>query len=137
MGSIPGEGRSPGGGHGNPPAPPPAPSILAWIIPRTKEPGGLQSIESHRVSHDWRDLARTQRVQLPYLNYPFQGLRRWQRGTVRQGRGGGREEAVLDHGPVSAEIMAGGKARQDNGKFKAKAVSAHREPGYRFPWPEP
>ena len=56
---------------------------------------------------------------------PFPGLRRWRqsvlRGTVRQVRGGGGEEAVLDQGPGLAEIMAGGKARQDNGKFKAKA----------------
>ena len=27
-------------------------SILAWRIPWTKEPGRLQSIESHRVGHD-------------------------------------------------------------------------------------
>ena len=27
-------------------------SILAWRIPRTEEPGGLQSIRSHRVKHD-------------------------------------------------------------------------------------
>ena len=27
-------------------------SILAWRIPWTKEPGGLQSIGSHRVRHD-------------------------------------------------------------------------------------
>ena len=32
-------------------------SILAWRIPRTEEPGGLPSIGSHRVGHDWRDLA--------------------------------------------------------------------------------
>ena len=32
-------------------------SILAWIIPRTKEPGGLQSIGLQRVEHDWSDLA--------------------------------------------------------------------------------
>ena len=32
-------------------------SILAWRIPRTEEPGRLQSIESHRVRHDWRDLS--------------------------------------------------------------------------------
>ena len=28
-------------------------SILAWKIPRTEEPGGLQSMESQRVGHDW------------------------------------------------------------------------------------
>ena len=27
-------------------------SVLAWRIPGTGEPGGLQSMESHRVGHD-------------------------------------------------------------------------------------
>ena len=27
-------------------------SILAWRIPQTEEPGGLQSMESQRVGHD-------------------------------------------------------------------------------------
>ena len=43
--SIPWLGRSPGGGHGNPL------SILAWRIPWTEEPGGLQSMGSQRVGH--------------------------------------------------------------------------------------
>ena len=32
-------------------------SILAWRIPWTEEPGGLQSMGLHRVGHDWSDLA--------------------------------------------------------------------------------
>ena len=43
---IPGLGRSSGEGmatHSN---------ILAWRIPWTEEPGGLQSMESQRVGHD-------------------------------------------------------------------------------------
>ena len=32
-------------------------SILAWRIPRTEEPGGLPSMGSHKVEHDWSDLA--------------------------------------------------------------------------------
>ena len=43
---ISGSGRSPGeemATHS---------SILAWRIPWTEEPGGLQSIRSHRVRHD-------------------------------------------------------------------------------------
>ena len=28
-------------------------SILAWEIPRTEEPGGLQSMGSRRAGHDW------------------------------------------------------------------------------------
>ena len=32
-------------------------SIVAWRIPWTEEPGGLQYRGSHRVRHDWSDLA--------------------------------------------------------------------------------
>ena len=32
-------------------------SVLAWRIPGTAEPGGLPSMGSHRVRHDWSDLA--------------------------------------------------------------------------------
>ena len=32
-------------------------SVLACRIPRTGEPGGLQSMGSHSVGHDWSDLA--------------------------------------------------------------------------------
>ena len=46
VGSIPGLGRSPAGGHAT------HSSILAWRIPWTEEPGGLQSMGSYRVRHD-------------------------------------------------------------------------------------
>ena len=39
-GSVPGSGKSPGGGNGN------LLRILAWKIPWTEEPGGLQSTGS-------------------------------------------------------------------------------------------
>ena len=45
-GSIPGSGRSPGEGNGNPL------SILAWKIPWTEKPGRLQSMGSQRVGRD-------------------------------------------------------------------------------------
>ena len=45
-GSIPGSGRSPVKGHGN------HSSILAWEIPWTEKPGGLQSTGWQRVRHD-------------------------------------------------------------------------------------
>ena len=32
-------------------------SVLAWSIPGMGEPGGLLSMGSHRVRHDWSDLA--------------------------------------------------------------------------------
>ena len=45
-GSIPGLGRSPGGGYGNPL------QYSFWKIPRTEEPGGIQSIGLQRIGHD-------------------------------------------------------------------------------------
>ena len=32
-------------------------SVLAWRIPGMAEPGGLPSMESHRVGYDWSDLS--------------------------------------------------------------------------------
>ena len=32
-------------------------SFLAWRNPGMEEPGGLYSMGSHRVRHDWSDLA--------------------------------------------------------------------------------
>ena len=32
-------------------------SVLAWRIPGTAGPNGLPSMGSHRVGHDWSDLA--------------------------------------------------------------------------------
>ena len=43
-GLISGSGRSPGGGNDS--------GILTWEIPRTEEPGGLQSMGSQTVRHD-------------------------------------------------------------------------------------
>ena len=34
-------------------------SVLAWRIAGTGEPGGLLSTGSHRIGHDWSDLAAT------------------------------------------------------------------------------
>ena len=32
-------------------------SVLAWRTPGTEEPGGLPSMGSHRIGHDWSNLA--------------------------------------------------------------------------------
>ena len=45
-GSIPGSRRSPVEGNSS------HSRVLAWRIPRTEEPGGLQSMGSHKVGHD-------------------------------------------------------------------------------------
>ena len=69
MSSIPGLGRSPGGGNGNPL------QFLAWEIPRTKEPGGQQSRECQSLTRlkqlrMWYFL----RVFLVCLGYFYQAL---------------------------------------------------------------
>ena len=46
LGSIPGSGRSPGEGNGNPL------QYSCLEIPWTEEPGGLQSMGLQRVEHD-------------------------------------------------------------------------------------
>ena len=63
VGSVPGLGRCPGGGHGNPLY------YLAWRSPWTQEPGGLQSIGSHRVGHDCSNLAQHTILSLTLILY--------------------------------------------------------------------
>ena len=45
-------------------------SVLAWRISGTEEPGGLPCMGSHRVGHDWSDLAAAAAAYLikVYLN---------------------------------------------------------------------
>ena len=42
-------------------------SVLAWRIPGTGEPGGLPSMGSHRVGHDWSDLAAAAAYRMLYV----------------------------------------------------------------------
>ena len=56
-GSIPGSGSSPGVGMAT------HSSVLAWKIPWTEGPGGLQFMGSQRVGHNWARVNNT-RVQV-------------------------------------------------------------------------
>ena len=47
--------------------------IHAWKIPWTEEPGGLQSMGSQRVGHDWV-------TSVHFSSWGFQGLARWLNG---------------------------------------------------------
>ena len=69
-------------------------SVLAWRIPGTGEPGGLLSMGSHRVRHDWSALAGRQAVQLcieglrgpapgPLENLQKAGVAQWSRWEWR------------------------------------------------------
>ena len=46
-------------------------NVLAWSIPGMAEPGGLPSMGSHRVGHDWSDLAAAAGLQHTRLPYPL------------------------------------------------------------------
>ena len=46
-------------------------SVLVWRIPGMGEPGGLPSMGSHRVGHDWSDLAVVAMVGNILFNHWF------------------------------------------------------------------
>ena len=46
-------------------------SVLAWKIPGTEEPGGLPSMGSHRVGHDWSNLIAAAAVRIILLESYF------------------------------------------------------------------
>ena len=48
-------------------------SIFAWRILGTREPGGLLSMGSHRVGHDWSDLAAVAAAVLTKQSDPEEG----------------------------------------------------------------
>ena len=46
-------------------------SMLAWRIPWTEEPGGLQSMRSQRVRHDWSTNTHTHTVTMFWNSFPY------------------------------------------------------------------
>ena len=56
-------------------------SVLAWRIPGMGEPGGLPSMGSHRVGHDWSDLA----AELKFEPRSKGGLVVFQKACQKQG----------------------------------------------------
>ena len=49
-------------------------SVLAWRIPGMAKPGRLPSLGSHRVGHDWSDLAAAAATSWPINNPPTHQL---------------------------------------------------------------
>ena len=52
-------------------------SVLAWRIPGTGEPGGLLSMGSHRVGHDWSDLAAAEVIIMEKTMAPHSSPHAW------------------------------------------------------------
>ena len=75
-------------------------TVLAWRIPGTEEPGGLLSMGSHRVGHDWSDLAAAAALyegehkgewnegllSLGWIGKKVNPERGWKMGKSRRGR---------------------------------------------------
>ena len=53
-------------------------SVLAWRIPGTAGPGGLPSMGSHRVGHNWSDLAAAAALALGKVDLFLSGKRELQ-----------------------------------------------------------
>ena len=51
-------------------------SVLAWRIPGTGDPGGLPSMGSHRVGHDWSDLAAAAAATFIIVTHPYMTTRK-------------------------------------------------------------
>ena len=64
-------------------------SVLSWRIPGTGEPGGLPFMGSHRVGHDWSDLAAAAAAWMHLRELPSPTLLRvgWGTGRRRLTRG--------------------------------------------------
>ena len=64
-------------------------SVPAWRIPWTEEPGGLQSMGSHRVGHDfvtkrWQHIEQNRDLTLKESFLVKRGPTSFWRGTERQ-----------------------------------------------------
>ena len=69
-------------------------SILAWRIPWTEEPGGLQSMGSQRVRHDWATSLTLLTNSMSHTPTP-------------EARGGGREDQPYVQEAVAARAQEG------------------------------
>ena len=90
-------------------------SGLAWRIPGTEEPGGLLSVESHRVGHDWRNLAAACSLgsMVHHLNHSFTRilnfilcpsiLSTWFKFKLRS------TQFIFLHPPVDGQMLLGEK----------------------------
>ena len=70
-------------------------SILAWRIPGTEEPGGLPSMGSHRVGHDWSDLAATASLYIQSESRSVESNSLWPYGLYSPWNSPGQNTGVV------------------------------------------
>ena len=96
--------------------------ILAWRIPGTVEPGGLPSMGSHRVGHDWSDLAAAATAD-NYLSKKFLLLRKCQIYTDINPWGMGQSpKRRVDSHPISGRDILKYKMRLQDAPPNSKPL---------------
>ena len=81
-------------------------STLAWKIPWTEKPGGLQSMGSRRVGHDWGDLAAAAAAAV-----------KWGWPKPKQGvRGSGQDPSALVHPNNPCFTVKSGRSQATGGQ---------------------
>ena len=91
-------------------------SVLAWRIPGTEETGGLLSMGSHRVGHDWCDLAA---AAFTSSAFPFQTAR--SAGFRLSRRFNGNTFCICDNRDGPGEYYA----KQKKSQRKSNIVWSH------------
>ena len=98
-------------------------SVLAWRIPGMAEPGGLPPMGSHRVGHDWRDLAAVawaSQVVLVVKNLPANA---GDTGDTDSIPGLGRASAVRNGNPLQYSCL---ENPMNRGAWWATVHGSHR-----------
>ena len=98
-------------------------SVLAWRIPLTEEPGGLQSMGSQRVRHDWVTNTFTFKARIPSRSecaFDESGSEQTSVFSVQ-----GDTQSVL-HCP-QATIKAGGDQSPESPSGQQKGCCQHKE----------
>ena len=79
-------------------------SILAWRIPWTEEPGGLQSMASERVGHDWVTKPSTAHISLYIDVCVCVCVRKREREQARENESERRREREREREKVPREL---------------------------------
>ena len=82
-------------------------SVLAWRIPGTGKPGGLLSMRSHWVGHDWSDLAAAAAATLVRLHFSSWARSLWgHRSPLTLGMGSCSLGTAYTSGPWSFPLSS-------------------------------
>ena len=101
-------------------------SVLAWRIPGKGEPGGLPSMGSHRVGHNWSNLAAAAARDGRGALSDLRSQKYWYMLTGRsRGSPGSLEgEVILQHTPKGATSMLSEFPRVKSSVFTFVATNA-------------